>query len=331
MSPDPKRPPDNGEDVATLVRIAGPRPAVPPERSERVRQAARASWQHVVEQRSRGRRARVVFALATAASVALLITAGILRFRGGAPATDPLIRVESLHGTVWVNARSLAAGEGVVSGSELTTGEAGLVAVRLASGHSVRLAGATVVRLVGPAALALDRGTVYVDSGEREGQETLTLHTPVGDVEEIGTQFELQLDEESLRIRVREGSVLLHQEEQVHEVKLGTELVVDGQGKTTAREIPAHGPEWEWISGVTPMLDLEGRTARAFLDWVARERGLGLRFADDAVARAAAETVLGGTIEGLTLDEALAAVLPTCRMVHRIEDGDLVIEAVPES
>lgn len=330
MSPDLKRPPDNGDDVATLVRIAGPRPAVPAERSERVRAAARLSWQQAVQRHSRSRRVRTFVILATAASVALLITVGTLRFRSGAPAAEAAIRVESLHGTVWVNARPLAAGEGVAMGSELSTGEAGLVAIRLPSGHSVRLAGATRLRLVGPAALALDRGTVYVDSGERR-DVSLTLHTPVGDVEEIGTQFELRFDAESLRVRVREGSVLLHHEDQVHEIKLGTELVMDVQGKSTAREIPAHGPEWEWISGVTPMLDLEGRSARAFLDWVARERGFRLRFSDEALTRAADEIVLGGSIEGLTLDEALEAVLPTCRMVHRVEDGDLVIEAVPES
>jgi hypothetical protein len=79
------------------------------------------------------------------------------------------------------------------------------------------------------------------------------------------------------------------------------------------------------------MLDLEGRSAREFLDWVARERGWGLSFSDETVARSAEEIVLGGTVERLTLDEALDAVLPTCRMTYRVEAGVLWIAASPEA
>ena len=74
------------------------------------------------------------------------------------------------------------------------------------------------------------------------------------------------------------------------------------------------------------MLDLQGRTAREFLDWVARERGWTLVFADAEVARSAEEIVLGGTVEALTLDQALDAVLPTCRMVYEVMDGVLRVE-----
>ena len=89
--------------------------------------------------------------------------------------------------------------------------------------------------------------------------------------------------------------------------------------------IPTHGPEWEWMASITPMPDLEGLTARAFLGWIAREQGLSLAFADETVARAAGETTLGGTVKGLTPEEALEAVLPTCRMTQRIEEGVLLI------
>ena len=42
-----------------------------------------------------------------------------------------------------------------------------------------------------------------------------------------------------------------------------------------------------------------------------------------------ADIVLNGSIEGMSLDEALQSVLPTCRMRHRIEDGILRIEPLP--
>ena len=78
------------------------------------------------------------------------------------------------------------------------------------------------------------------------------------------------------------------------------------------------------------MLELDGRSARAFLDWIARERGWKLAFADEFVARAADEIVLGGTASRLTVEEALDAVLPTCRMTHRVEGGVLVVAAIPD-
>jgi len=97
----------------------------------------------------------------------------------------------------------------------------------------------------------------------------------------------------------------------------------------TRHALATYGPEWDWIVGVTPMLDLEGETAMAFLEWAARERGWKLAFADESVARSAAEIVLGGTLERLTLDQALDAVLPTCNLTHRVEQGVLLIASAP--
>jgi len=59
------------------------------------------------------------------------------------------------------------------------------------------------------------------------------------------------------------------------------------------------------------MLDLEGRSAKGFLEWVARERGWVLAFTDEDVARAAEDTMLSGVLGRLTLDEALDAVQET--------------------
>ncbi len=128
-------------------------------------------------------------------------------------------------------------------------------------------------------------------------------------------------------MRLRECAVVVHHNSQTYEVQAGTELELDPDGSVTPHDLSTYGPEWEWIIGITPTLDLEGRTARTFLDWVARERGWTLAFADEAVARSAEEIELGGTVERLTLDEALDAVLPTCRMIYRVVDGVLVIAA----
>ena len=78
------------------------------------------------------------------------------------------------------------------------------------------------------------------------------------------------------------------------------------------------------------MIEIEGLTAREFVEWVARERGWDLSFSDGLVERAASETTLGGSVEGLTLLDSLEAVLPTCLMTHRVEEGRLIISSLRE-
>jgi ferric-dicitrate binding protein FerR (iron transport regulator) len=168
-----------------------------------------------------------------------------------------------------------------------------------------------------------------VDSGPA-AVDPVDIHTPLGLIQEIGTQFEVRLEGETVRVRLREGTVIVHREEQAHEVRVGTELAMDRNGSVIRRSISIHGPAWRWVADIAPMIDLEGRTARAFLDWVARERGWTLAFADESVARSAGEIVLGGTLERLTLEQSLDAVLPTCRMTYRVKDGVLWIATAGE-
>ena len=76
------------------------------------------------------------------------------------------------------------------------------------------------------------------------------------------------------------------------------------------------------------MMELEGRSLREFLDWMVRERGLRLQFTSPDLAGAASEISLNGSIDGMTLDQALESVLPTCRMAHRINGDVLVVQPI---
>ena len=342
MKKDHENPMNDRDDVATLVRLAGRRQAVPQERAERVRAAAEAQWRHEVRRRSRKRIVWIGVGLAAAASLILAIAIQVLTVRNGTPlGPGATIRVESLIGPAWIRSagdggtlrsRALEVGDEVPLESMLTTDDQGRAAILLASGHSVRLDGTTSIRLLDAASIALDEGAIYVDSGlEARSATPLDVHTPLGLIREIGTQFEIRLEDDSVRVRLREGAVIVQHDEQVHEVRVGTELALDPDGSVTRRELSPHGPEWEWIVDITPTLELEGRTARSFLDWVARERGWTLAFADEAVARSADQIELGGTVERLTLEQALDAVLPTCRMTYRVKDGVLMIASEPEN
>jgi len=246
--------------------------------------------------------------------------------------------VVQLNGSAWARdtlvadatERPLAAGERVRPASALRTAHDGRLALRLASGHSLRLDADTRLRWLDDGSLALDQGTIYLDSGIGAAErDPITVRTPLAVMQDIGTQFEVRVDDESTRVRLREGAVTVRLDGEVREVRAGHELELGADGSVTERTIPAFGPAWSWIAGITPIPELEGRTAHEFLSWFARERGYTLAFEDPTVARAADEITLGGTVRGLTLDQTLDAVLPSCRMIHRLEGGVLVIDAEP--
>jgi len=326
---------DPHDEVAALIRLAGRRADVPEAVASRVRAAAHEQWRNVVRRRNRVRYVWATAALATAASAVLVIALRGFGDTTGSPAAGASPRIESVAGSAWAIAedepgappRLLRVGAEVPIGSAIETAEPGRAAVRLASGHSVRLDTGSRIRILDREVVALDRGAVYVDSraNARSGAP-LRIRTPLGEVEEAGTQFEVRLGADSVRIRVREGSVVLRAADRHFTVDISNELEAYRDGTSRSREIPRHGPEWYWVAGITPMPDIEGLSARAFLDRIAREGGWTLQFADEETATLAAGTVLRGSVEGLGLEHALEAVLPTCGMVHRIEDGRLVVD-----
>ncbi len=69
--------------------------------------------------------------------------------------------------------------------------------------------------------------------------------------------------------------------------------------------------EWNWLATITPPFTLEGRSVEDFLEWAARETGRSVVFASPDAAERARAVTLSGTVEGLTPDEAVAAVLST--------------------
>lgn len=313
------------EEMENLLRSAGERRPVPCERADRVRGVAREIWR--AEVRRRTLRRRVLVGAAIAASLVLAAALAVLFREAPSTGPSPTFVVESVAGSATEGARSpLATGSRLRVGSEVRTGEGGRIALRLHSGASVRVDDASAIRLLRADEVALDRGAVYVDSGA--GAPALVVRTPLGEVREIGTRFEVRLHDGGLRVRLREGSVSVRRGGVSHEVPAGEELLWNAAGDVARRTLAPYDPEWDWATAIAPRLDLEGRTAREILEWVARERGLTLVYADPGVERAARETVLAAGPARLTPEEALPAVLPACRLAHRItESGVLEISA----
>jgi ferric-dicitrate binding protein FerR (iron transport regulator) len=328
-----------GDAIARLLRLAGPRPSVSEERAARVKTAVWSRW--LEAQRARKGRARwLIGVLATAAGVVVAMGVTVRRPVSSVSPTPavPVARLEAAFGSVAQVLRpgatdlsGLGVGGSVIAGSTLLTGPEGRAALRLVTGTSLRLDVGTRLRLQAADELLLERGAVYVDNGPTTlGKASIQVHTPFGVARDIGTQFEARLGAAWLRLRVREGSVILKRGSHVETADVGTELTVGIAGGVARRPVALHGEEWDWIVGMAPAYEIEGSQLKGFLDWVSRETGWAVDFGSREVEEEARGVVLHGAIEGLAPREALAAVLPTCGLIHNVEAGHVRIE-VPGS
>jgi hypothetical protein len=135
------------------------------------------------------------------------------------------------------------------------------------------------------------------------------------------------VDGRALRVRVRDGRVRLDSAGRVRDAGAGGLLVADEDGVVRLEAAPTFGADWAWVLRATSFR-LEGATLARFLRWVEEEGGRSVDVADAATAAAADRTILHGSIAGLSLEEALDAVLPTIGLTHRA-DGARVIVARP--
>jgi ferric-dicitrate binding protein FerR (iron transport regulator) len=156
------------DQIAALLRLAGPRPRVSDERAARVRAAVHDEWRRGVRKRS-----SVRWLLAAAAAAVIAVVMVLPREHPVPAPTTPWIETHA-------NTLSLDW-----------------------NGATLRVDKETRVRLDSSRVATLDRGAVYFDGTHRG----IAIKTPFGEIRDIGTQFEARLRDGSLRVRVREGSI----------------------------------------------------------------------------------------------------------------------------
>ncbi len=333
------------DTVARLLRLAGHRPAVPARDAEIVKQAARFEWRRSVA--ARRRRAWMIRGgggLLAAAALLLLVLGRDPLSPRLPDAARAVAAVEAVNGTVRATVEDgspidLAPGDALSPGTVVETGPFGAVAaparvaLRLAGGTSIRLDAGSRLRVVAGDRLALERGAVYADSGAEAPTpgRAIAVDTPFGVVTDVGTQFEVRLDEVSnrLEVRVREGTVDVATAADRHRLSAAggraAELTVSAGGGVARRKIACHGLLWSWIHDATPPLAGASRPVAEILEWAARESCWRLRYADPSLEQQAS-VPLEGSVAGLTPEEAVGLALAAAGLSYRLEDGVLTVE-----
>ncbi len=314
------------DPIERLLKATGRRPAVSADRTERVRDAVSLRWQSEVARHARRRRIGWVVSLATAAVVVAAVGLGIRSQRSSIMPELSGVRVERV-----VNVALFPVGSIVPRGASVTTGPDARVALRAPTGHSLRLDTDTGLRVLSGSEFVLERGAIYVDAhrGTASSAASIRIHTPVGTIEDQGTQFAARLDGGALSLRVREGVVTVQGPAGRLVAQAGQALRLDASGRVDRAEDARTGEGWTWVEAIAPMMEIEGRSLLDFLDWIVRERGVRLQFVDTGLAGKAPAIVLSGSIAGMTLEQATTSVLATCGLSHRWENGALLVGGEP--
>jgi ferric-dicitrate binding protein FerR (iron transport regulator) len=216
-------------------------------------------------------------------------------------------------------------------GGAITAGRAvatrpGLYAALALAGGALRLDENSRLRIDSPREIVLMQGAVYVETSQGIKQDSsLQVSTSLGVIRDVGTRFEVRIAGDRLRVRIRDGEVVVSARGATARAGGGMEVSTGAQGLLT-RAAPTFGADWEWIARTAPRFDLAGRNLAEFLDWVSREGGYTISV-DDETRATAKSVILQGSVEGLTPVEALDVVLPSTGLEHRIIDGRVVIRS----
>jgi ferric-dicitrate binding protein FerR (iron transport regulator) len=308
--------------VESLIRSAGRRVEPPAEAYQQVLAAVTAAF----EAKTSRRRERLRFLYAGAAAVLVFAVALMMRWTPPVAERERLAEfartiggVEVATGDLWRPAAEAQAR--LTAGIRIRTLDDGRAALALAGGESLRLAPGTEAMLDAPGRFYVSRGTVYVDSGGRPAASRLEIVTPAGTARDVGTQFELLVDGTRLRLRVREGSVVVDRGGQTLTGSAGEQLSIDDFGSVMRAQIDPDAEAWQWAESIAPIPDIDGRPATQLIAWAARETGRRVRYETPLVERRAASVILHGNIRNLAPLAALEAMLATTDLEY-VLDGD---------
>ncbi len=315
-----KRDSRNGDSIATLMRLAGPRAIVPLHVEQRVYAAVRQEW-HGTVRRRRVFRWSIPFALA--ATIFLAVT---LSSRGPDISMVPVATVVLLEGPSGLQGNGLSVAEEIYSGDVIETGDYGM-SLAGKNGLSLRLGAETTATFRSSRELTLIAGRIYVDTGlSTEDDRSITILTALGSATDIGTRFAVTYIGGDMGVAVRDGLVDVAANQKSYRAESGEKLTLMPNEAVMRDSIAVHDSSWDWAIALAPAFDINDRSLLEFLEWVSHETGKKLIFESDAVRVATMDTRLRGSVVDFTPLDAVHSVLPTTRFQYRIDPQQIVID-----
>ncbi len=281
---------------------------------QRIRQATEQEWRTAV----RAPATRRPHAFSIAASAAGILAVSLWAFfalQTGPAAGEVFGRVVAVEHPGLVEPKRFGRDVQLAAGTSLRVGQKlearGDTVVNLEAGGNLRIARTSAIEVHAPDVIALTQGELYVDIPPgAHSASAFRVQTSAGEFRHVGTQFALMISEGQTRLRVREGQVVWRAASGDSTVAAGTEVTIGPDGKATRRPVSTAGRDWTWTEAMAPDVVIENRPLIEFLQWFARETGRTLDI-DERSREQAATILMHGSVKGLTVPEALSAVMST--------------------
>jgi hypothetical protein len=314
-----------GDDVARLLRLAGPPERPSAAHRDTARAVVRAAWRQHLAARTRRRWIWIGVPILSGAAAVLAALVWWSPARLAVP--GPVVaRVAVVNGSLYLRrdgtSRPVAPGDVVRAGDVVETPSGAVAAFAMEGGGDIRQNSATSLGWLAPRRVALAAGHVYVDSGG--SPQSVAIETSVGVVRDVGTRFDVRAGANDVRVRVRDGAVRFESPQSTRDVGAGQELLALNDGRVDVRTVATAGSDWDWVVRASSFR-LDGATLDAFLTWIETESGRQLIFQPPSLRDEIGATILRGTVAGLSLVDALDTVLAAVDLVYRLDNGDVVI------
>ncbi len=335
MTDERRRSKSGGEDpVASALRAAGPRPDPPVDAEARIREQVERTWNDYSRARRQRRRRARVAGLGVAASVLVGVAlAGWAWWNSGEQSDAALVAtITRARGLVSVGrgAEETPArrGQSVGEGAVLKTAMGSGLALALPQDAFARVDEGTTLRIESESRLYLEKGRVYVDTGETG--RSVEVGSAFGTVRDIGTQYEVTCTDEALRVRVRDGLVEVETLDDRATLRRGEAAESKAGGTITRSPIAPHDVSWRWLRRDAALPLERPLTVAALVRWFAREEGYRVEYTSARAEERAAEATLEGDLSALPRDELLELALSATSFTAA-RQRDRIVISLPDS
>ena len=315
------------EQIERILRAAGSRMEPPVGMADAVKENVRAVWQEEVARKKRNKFQK----WGLAASVTLAISVGVWQWTDSTQAKfatlDRVINEVSVSGdgTHWTPSGTLDVAEPM----EIKTGVDSLASVTMSDGVNLRIAADSHVEIFNEDRVQLKEGRIYIDSHKPSGVKSteIAILTDYGIARDIGTQFEVSASQEGWQVRVREGRVVVSDDDLLEESAQGSVIRISKANEMTQSQVSPGDASWDWTQKVTPEYSIENKSVDEYLQWVARETGQEVHYENEFTQWTASNIRLHGSIEGISPEQSLSMVLATTELKYlRTEQGAIFIK-----
>jgi len=214
------------------------------------------------------------------------------------------------------------------SGDYLKTQSNNRLLVKLTNNNVFRLDENTSVHIVDLETLELNYGQIYIESSESSNFNPLLIKTNFASINHIGTQYSIQVTDDSVNVRVRDGKVVINDiqnSDNQRNVERGYEVTLKQNGQYSENPITPFDSKWQWTQNIVNPLDIQDKTVAQYLSWISAETGYPITWNSMTDKSNADKIKLSGSINGLKPLESLDVILPTTSFTYQVSASEIHI------